>query len=93
MSLTVVLPGPLRELTGGRASLELSAGHGTVGDAMGELRERHPAVWERLVTELGEIRPHVNVFVGTEDIRWSGGLETPVSEGSELVVLPSVSGG
>lgn len=93
MSLTVVLPGPLRELTGGRASLQLSSGPRTVGDALVELRDRHPSVYDRLVTERGEIRPHVNVFVGTEDIRWSGGLDTPLGEGSEVVVLPSVSGG
>lgn len=93
MSLTVVLPGPLRDLTGGRSSLDLPAGSATVGEALRELRARYPAVYERLVTERGELRPHVNVFVGTEDIRWSGGLQTPLREGSEVVVLPSVSGG
>ena len=93
MSVRVVLPGPLRELVGGSAVVELAATPATVGEALGQLRAGHPAVYERLVTERGEVRPHVNVFVGTEDIRWSGGLETPVREGSELVVLQSVSGG
>ena len=43
--------------------------------------------------EQREFRPHVNVFVDRADIRWSGGLDTPLPRGSELVVLPSVSGG
>ena len=64
-----------------------------MGEALDALRAAHPAVYDRLVTERREVRPHVNVFVGREDIRWSGGLQTPLAEGSEVVILPSVSGG
>ncbi|MGD8871342.1 MAG: hypothetical protein PVJ80_07140 [Gemmatimonadota bacterium] len=39
------------------------------------------------------MRPHVNVFVGAADIRWSGGLDTPLDGVREVVILPSVSGG
>ena len=93
MSVTVVLPGQLRDLTGGRAHVPLDGHLVTVGDALDRLRAELPAVYDRIVTERREVRPHVNVFVGTEDIRWSGGLGTPVTEGSEVVILPSVSGG
>jgi molybdopterin converting factor small subunit len=55
--------------------------------------DRYPGVYERVCTEVGALRPHVNVFVGRDDIRWTGGLETPVREGSEVIILPSVSGG
>jgi molybdopterin converting factor small subunit len=65
----------------------------TVRQALTQLGSRLPAVHDRIFTEQGELRPHVNVFVGKTDIRWSGGLETPVNEGAELVILPSVSGG
>jgi molybdopterin synthase sulfur carrier subunit len=64
-----------------------------VGAALQALREDYPAVYDRVVTERREVRPHVNVFVGREDIRWSGGLGTPLTDGSEVVILPSVSGG
>lgn len=93
MSLTVVLPGPLRDVNGGRSVLRIEGTPGTVGEALSELRTHHPAVYNRLVTERGEVRPHVNLFVGTDDIRWAGGLEARLGEGKELVVLPSVSGG
>jgi len=96
MSVTVVLPSQLRELAGGRSAVLLEGGVGgmdTVGDALAALRAAHPAVYDRLVTERRELRPHVNVFVGREDIRWSGGLGTPLADGSEVVILPSVSGG
>ena len=93
MSVTVVLPSQLRELAEGSASVRLDGGPGTVGEALDALRATHPAVYDRVVTERREVRPHINVFVGREDIRWSGGLETPLGDGSEVVILPSVSGG
>jgi molybdopterin converting factor small subunit len=46
-----------------------------------------------VVTELGELRPHLNVFVDGENIRWSGGFATPVRDGAEIVILPALSGG
>ncbi len=92
MSVTLVVPGPLRDLTEGRSRVGLDAAR-TVGQAFDELRGRNPALWDRIFTEQRELRPHVNVFVDRTDIRWSGGLETPLPSGSELVVLPSVSGG
>jgi MoaD family protein len=93
VSVTVVLPAQLRDLAQGRSAVHLDGGMHTVGDALEALRAAHPAVYDRLLTERREVRPHVNVFVGREDIRWSGGLATPLVEGSELVILPSVSGG
>lgn len=93
MSPTLVLPGPLRELAGGRAVIELDGSPATVADALAALRAAFPAVHDRVVTEQGELRPHINLFVGREDVRHTGGLETPLPPGSEVFILPSVSGG
>ncbi len=93
MSVRVVLPAQLRELAGGRASVHLEGSPGTVEEALDALRATLPGVYDRVVTERRELRPHINVFVGAEDIRWSGGLGTPLDEGSEVVILPAVSGG
>lgn len=92
MSVTVVLPAQLRELAD-EGVVELSEPAATVREALEALRTQRPAVYERIVTERREVRPHVNVFVDRDDIRWSGGLDTPLRDGSEVVVLPSVSGG
>lgn len=93
MSVTIVVPGALRDLTGGRSTIGLELGAGTVGQAFETLRGAMPALYDRIFTEQRELRPHVNVFVGRDDIRWSGGMETPIREDSEVVILPSVSGG
>lgn len=98
MSVVVVLPSQLRPLVDGlgRIALDLDTPDGrpaTVADALEALRKEYPAVYERIVTERRELRPHVNVFVDRDDIRWSGGFQALVPANSELVVLPSVSGG
>jgi molybdopterin converting factor small subunit len=48
---------------------------------------------DRVVTEQGEVRPHINIFVGDENIRYSGGLATPVTAESVISIVPAVSGG
>jgi molybdopterin converting factor small subunit len=93
VSVTLVVPGPLRDLTGGRSTIGLEAPGGTVGQAFEALRGEMPALYDRIFTEQRELRPHVNVFVGRDDIRWSGGMDTPIERGTEVVILPSVSGG
>jgi len=104
--VTFVVPSPLRSLAGGRGRVEVRVAQArpgvpptpagplpTVGDAFEALRRSHPGLYDRMVDEAGRLRPHVNVFVGPDDIRWMGGFEAPVGPGEELVVLPSVSGG
>jgi len=93
VTVRVVLPAQLRELAGGRASVPLEGSPRTVAEAFEALRTSMPGVYDRIVTERREVRQHINVFVGHEDIRWTGGLGTPLAEGSELVILPAVSGG
>jgi len=93
MSVTFVLPGQLRELVGGRSTIEIESDPADVAEAFEALRLVHPQICDRVLTEQRSVRPHVNVFVGRDDIRWSGGLRTRITPGSELVILPSVSGG
>lgn len=93
MSVRVVIPDMLLDLTGGAPAVELQNGATTLGGALDALRDRHPAVRDSLITETGEVRPHINLFVDGEDARWTGGLGTNVSDGAEILVLRAVSGG
>ena len=65
----------------------------TVGGVLGALSASHPGLYDRLMTEQGALRPHVNIFVDGENIRFTGGLGTRVGSGSEIFVLPAISGG
>lgn len=93
MAVSVRIPGFLREHTGGRADVRLEDSPATVGEALLALWALHPGVRDRVVNEPGELRPHVNIFLGTENIRWTGGLATPLPEGSEISIIPAISGG
>lgn len=65
----------------------------TLRDALDVLRERAPGVLDRVMDEGGHIRPHVNIFVDDENIRFLDGVNTPVEKNSTILVLAAISGG
>jgi molybdopterin converting factor small subunit len=65
----------------------------TVRDVLAALASTYPSVHHGAVDERGAVRIHVNVFVGMENIRFTGGLATPVPTGAHVSILPAVSGG
>jgi molybdopterin converting factor small subunit len=93
MPVTFVIPSALRPLAGGQDRVRVEASVRTAEQALNALWALHPALRLRIVTEQGEVRPHVNVFVGTESIRQAGGLMTPVTNGDEIAIIAAVSGG
>ncbi|MEO5894987.1 MAG: molybdopterin synthase sulfur carrier subunit, partial [Vicinamibacterales bacterium] len=74
MSCIVLIPGPLRELARHRAQVSIDGSADSVGGALSLLWKECPGVRDRVLTELGEVRPHVNIFVDGENIRYSGGM-------------------
>ena len=86
----VRIPPTLRADVGG--ARELEARGETVGDVIDDLVERYPALGAQLLED-GELASYVNVYLGGEDIRTRDGLETPVSEGESLILLPAMAGG
>lgn len=93
MAVLFVIPGALRELAGNRGEVRVSGAPRTVADALALLWAQCPAVRDRVITERGDVRPHINIFVDGENIHYSGGLQTPVGDGSEILLLPAISGG
>ena len=89
--VVVRVPGPLRELTGGRSEVEASGR--TVAAVLDDLVDRHPRLRRHLRTESGELREHVNVYVNEDDARFLRGEKTPVSDGDALTLVPSIAGG
>jgi sulfur-carrier protein len=93
MAVRFFIPGPLRAFCGGLHHVEINASPTTVRDAIESLCAVYPGLRDRLLNEEGEIREHINVFVGDEDIRYTGELATPVAHGTAISIFPSVSGG
>jgi MoaD family protein len=90
MSIEVRIPTILRNYTGGAKSVE-GAGD-TLAGLIADLDERYTGLQERLVDDSG-LRRFVNVYLNDEDVRFLGGLETPVKDGDTVTVLPAVAGG
>ena len=95
MRIVFLIPTPLRPFADGRSRIEVDVAKDppTLADALEALWDAAPGVRDRVLTEQGEVRQHVNVFVGTESCRWTGGLATPVADGAEIAIFPAISGG
>ncbi len=91
MPVRVLIPTPLRPYVGENAAVEVAAG--TVGEALRELTGRFPELRRHLFAEDGRLRSFVAVYVGDEDIRSLRGEATPLSDGTELSIVPSIAGG
>lgn len=89
----VNITGFLTDFTNGVSGIELKSSPETVRQALNELWELHVGLRDRVVTEQGHLRPHVNIFLNGENIRRKDLLETAVTENGEITILPSVSGG
>ena len=91
MAVRIKLPTQLRDAAGNRAEAQVEGG--TVGEALDALYAEHGELRSRLADDGGGLRRFVNVYLGGEDIRFLDGLDTPVSDGDELTILPAVAGG
>ncbi|HXW58680.1 MAG TPA: ubiquitin-like small modifier protein 1 [Solirubrobacteraceae bacterium] len=91
MAVVVKIPTQLRAVAGGEA--EARADGSTVQEVLEDLFARHGELRARISDESGSLRRFVNVYIAGEDIRFLEGLQTPVTDGTELTILPAVAGG
>jgi sulfur-carrier protein len=92
MTVTVLVPGALRADSGGQGRIEVPA-VATLDGVLDELARTWPRLERRIRDEQGGIRRYVNVYINGEDCRALAGAESPVPDGAEIQVLPSVAGG
>jgi sulfur-carrier protein len=90
MSVTVSIPTILRTHTGGEK--RVSAKGDTLQDVITDLEANYSGITERLIDN-GKLHRFVNIYVNDEDVRFSGGLATEVSDGDSVTILPAVAGG
>ena len=90
-TVTVRIPTPLRSFTSGQD--ELSAAGENVGDVLHAAGADCPGLLERVLKPDGQTREFVNVYLGSENVRSLQGMDTPVSDGDILSILPAVAGG
>lgn len=89
--VTLRIPTPLRPYAGGQSEITLDSP--TVGIALDDLTNQHPALRKHLFTEDGELRTFVNLFVNDEDVRQLQGTHTALKPGDRVMIIPSIAGG
>lgn len=90
MSIQIQIPTPLREHTRGQTTVDVAGA--TVKDALDDLCKQHPALSAKLF-DRGQVRPHLNIFLNEEDIRYLDELTTALKAGDKLDIIPAVAGG
>jgi len=91
VAVTIRIPTPMRNLTGGESTVSVEGS--TVAEAIKALDAAHPGVAERVLDDTGALRRFVNVYVGDEDVRFLDGLATPLNDGASISIIPAVAGG
>ena len=85
MASQLKIPSPLRRSTGGEAAISVNGG--TIKEVLDELFIAHPDIKNHLIEENGDLRNFVNIFVNNEDIRHSGGLDSKVTDNSDVRII------
>jgi len=91
MSLKVVIPTPLRKHTAGAEIVEVEAG--TVKEIIDRLESKHPGIRSSICDDNGGLRRFINIYVDGEDVRFLENLATEAKDGSEISIVPAISGG
>ena len=91
MTVTVLVPGVLRASCGGASELSLPVA--SVRAALEQIEKDYPALYCNICDETGKVRRHVNLFVNTSHIRDRDGLDTALTSGDVVSIIPAVSGG
>jgi MoaD family protein len=91
MTVEVRIPTILRKHTGGAKAV--SSKGSTIGQVIEQLDADHPGLKSAIIAEAGDIHRFINIYLNDEDVRFSGALETPVSDGDVVSILPAVAGG
>ncbi|MFJ9814367.1 MoaD/ThiS family protein [Streptomyces sp. NPDC101151] len=90
MAIEVRIPTILRTYTDGQKAVD-GAGE-TIADLFADLETRHAGIQARIVDN-GQLRRFVNVYLNDEDVRFVDGIDTKLTDGDTVTILPAVAGG
>jgi len=89
--MIVRIPTSLRKHVGGASKVEIDAA--TVADGLHGLTDKHAELRDQLFTSDAAVVPYINVFVNDQNIRDLQGLDTPVTDRDEVLLVPALAGG
>jgi molybdopterin converting factor small subunit len=90
MAIKIEIPAPLRDQAAGNTEVTVTGA--TVGAALADLVRQYPGLEPKLFQN-GTLRPYINIFVNDEDIRYLDEMDTKLTEGMVVALIPAVAGG
>ena len=91
MAVTVKLPTILRKFAGDEARVQAEGS--TLAEVLKDLESRYPGITKNVIADEGGLHRFINVYLNDEDVRYLGSLETEITEGDTVSILPAVAGG
>jgi sulfur-carrier protein len=93
MSVTVRIPTILRAYVQDQSKVEINPEVATLKGVLDALEAIAPGILQRVVSDTGELRRFVNLYVNDDDVRFLEGLNTPTPDGCSISIVPAVAGG
>jgi molybdopterin synthase sulfur carrier subunit len=90
MRVRIKLPPILQELSGGAEICEVTGS--TVGECLKSLERQFPKIKDYLFDRRGRLLGIFGIYLNSEGI-YPVGLDTPVQDGDEIVILNFIMGG
>ena len=91
MSVTILIPTALRSFVDRKSEVEVEGS--TVGEALANLAGQYPDLKHQIYEDDVKLRGFVNVFVDGTNIKKLNGLETKVTQGATVMLIPAIAGG
>ena len=91
MSAKIEIPSALQKFVNNQSTVEVEGA--TVQDVFSNLISQYQALQNHLYDEQGRVRSFINIYVNDEDIRYAKNLETEISSGDVIQIVPSIAGG
>jgi len=88
---TLLIPTALRGFVDGHASVDVSGT--TVGEMLADLINKYPDIKRHIYEDNGGLRSFINIYLGEDNVKTLQGLDTPVKDGAELMLVPAIAGG
>ena len=91
MAIQIKIPASLRKFAANNDTVTVEGTN--VRGALDQLEAQHPGIKAKLCDDQGNVRRFINIYANSEDIRFLDNLETTLSDGAELQIVPAIAGG
>ncbi len=91
MPVSVYIPSPFRRITANRENVTVEGA--TVGEVLDAVERAYPGFANLVYDADRRVPTHINVYLNNTEIHDLDGIETKVSDGDQVAVIPALAGG